>query len=78
MPGLNRRGPRGEGSMTGRRLGHCNPDNRGKSDEEILRNRDNSVDPGQGMGRGLGQGRGAGKGQGFGRGLGARFRGNAH
>ena len=36
MPGLNRRGPNGEGPMTGRRMGRCNPDNKGKIDDEIL------------------------------------------
>lgn len=80
MPGLNRRGPQGEGPMTGRRMGRCNPDNKGKTDDEILQNRDSSAEPGQGMGRGFGLGRrfGLGRGQGgAGRGLGRqnRFRG---
>lgn len=39
MPGLNRRGPNGEGAMTGRRMGRCNPANKGKTDDEILQNR---------------------------------------
>lgn len=30
MSGLNRRGPSGEGPMTGRRMGRCNPDNKRK------------------------------------------------
>lgn len=30
MPGLNRTGPFGEGPKTGRGLGRCNPDNKGK------------------------------------------------
>ena len=77
MPGLNRKGPQGEGPMTGRRMGRCNPDNRGKSDDEISQSQNNSFQPGQGMGRGMGRGRGAGKGLGFWRSLGARFRGNA-
>ena len=74
MPGLNRKGPQGDGPMTGRRMGRCNPDNKGKTDDEILQNRDSSLEPGQGMGRGLGIGRGQG---GLGRGLGRqnRFRG---
>ena len=38
MPGLNRRGPNGEGAMTGRRMGRCNPANKGKTDDEILQN----------------------------------------
>ena len=74
MPGLNRKGPQGDGPMTGRRMGRCNPDNKGKTDNEISQNRDSSLEPGQGMGRGLGIGRGQG---GLGRGLGRqnRFRG---
>ncbi|MDP3913756.1 MAG: DUF5320 domain-containing protein [Bacteroidota bacterium] len=80
MPGLNRRGPMGEGPMTGRKMGQCNPDNKGKTDDEILQNRSSSLEPGRGMGRGqgLGSGLGIGRGQGgLGRGLGRqnRFRG---
>ncbi len=80
MPGLNRRGPQGEGPMTGRRMGRCNPENKGKTDDEILQNRDSSITPAQGTGRGLGLGRGFGIGRGQGgpgRGLGRqnRFRG---
>lgn len=74
MPGLNRRGPQGEGPMTGRRMGRCNPDNNGKTDEEMLQNKDSSLEPGQGLGRGLGFARGQGR---LGRGLGRqnRYRG---
>lgn len=74
MPGLNQTGPTGQGPRTGRRMGRCNPDNKGKTDDEILQNRNSTVEPGQGMGRGLGFGRGQG---GPGRGLGRqnRFRG---
>ncbi|NJO69320.1 MAG: DUF5320 domain-containing protein, partial [Bacteroidetes bacterium] len=36
MPGLNKKGPIGDGPMTGRRMGRCNPENRGKTDEEIM------------------------------------------
>jgi hypothetical protein len=68
MPGLNRRGPLGEGPMTGRRMGRCNPDNKGKTDDQILQNRDSSLEPGQGRGRGLGLGRGQGLGLGRGQG----------
>lgn len=79
MPGLNRRGPNGEGPMTGRKMGRCNPDNKGKTDDEILQNR-NETNQGQGnfFGRGLGRGkgRGFGKGLGLGRGQAMRFRGN--
>jgi len=74
MSGLNSKGPQGEGPMTGRRMGRCNPDNNGKTDEEILQDKDLSLESGQGLGRGLGLGRGQG---GPGRGLGRqnRFRG---
>jgi hypothetical protein len=74
MPGLNSRGPLGEGPMTGRSMGRCTPENKGKSEEEILQNRDSSRKPGQGFGRGLGLGRGprlgGGQGLGCGRGIG--------
>ncbi len=72
MPGLNRRGPNGEGAMTGRRLGRCNPDNKGKTDDEI--NLLRASHPKQGLGQGNGQN---GRGNGLGRGRGLRLRGNA-
>jgi hypothetical protein len=74
MPGLNQTGPMGQVPKTGRGMGRCNPDNKGKTDDEILQNKDSSSTPRQGMGRGLGLGRGQG---GPGRGLGRqnRFRG---
>ncbi len=77
MPGLNRRGPNGEGPMTGRRAGRCNHDNKGKTDDEILQSR-NSNNQGQGnsFGRGMGRGKGCGAGKGLGRGMAMRFRGN--
>ena len=34
MPGLNRKGPLGEGPRTGRGLGRSNPQNKGKTEEE--------------------------------------------
>lgn len=75
MPGLNRRGPNGEGPMTGRKTGRCNPDNRGKSEEEILQSL-NATNQEQGnfFGRGLGRRRGFGRG--LGRGQAMRFGGN--
>ena len=77
MPGLNRRGPNGEGSMTGRRMGRCNPDNKGKTDDEILQNRtsESQTNPPFGRGRGFGQGQGRGFGRGLRRFLRMRFRG---
>lgn len=68
MPNLNRKGPNGEGAMTGRKLGKCNPENKGKTDEEILL--DKTVTPQSGKGLGCGQGRGLGRGQGRGQGQG--------
>jgi len=68
MPNLNRKGPEGAGAMTGRKLGKCSPDNKGKTDEEILKERTSTTTPTQGKGRGLGLGRGKGLGLGrFGR-----------
>lgn len=73
MPGLNRRGPNGDGPMTGRRMGRCNPDNKGRTDEEIMQNRNpGNFETTRGFGWGVGRGRG--RGLGLGRG---RFRGNA-
>jgi len=73
MPNLNRKGPNGEGAMTGRKLGKCSPENKGKTDEEILQYKTMYSQPGKGMdygqGRGLGFGRGKGKGQGLGQGF---------
>lgn len=59
MPGFNRKGPRGEGPMTGRQMGKCTDFGA-----------DNTNEVG-GMGRGLGLGRGRrGGGRGMGRGFG--------
>lgn len=79
MPGLNRRGPNGEGSRTGRGLGRCNPQNKGKTEEEILQSRmeNNSNEEffygrDQQQGYGMGRRRGRGNGLGLGRGQGPR------
>jgi len=58
MPNLNRKGPDGNGPMTGRKLGHCNPESKGKTEEEILQMRESNNQPTQGMRRGQGRGRG--------------------
>jgi len=76
MPNLNRKGPNGEGAMTGRKLGKCNPENKGKTDEEILQERVTSAQPRRGMGLGQGRGLGSGGGRGKGQGLGQRCRRN--
>ena len=60
MSGLNRKGPDDQGPMTGRRMGLCNPGNRGKAAQENPQNQMPSPQPGQG--RGLGKGRGLRKG----------------
>jgi len=77
MPGLNRKGPNGEGTLTGRRMGRCNPDNKGKTVEEFLQSRNSSTPTEQVEGRGQGRGQGLGKGLGLGRGMGKRLGGNA-
>jgi len=84
MPNLNRRGPEGEGPMTGRKMGRCNPDNKGKTNEQIMQERgaSNSTNTnqsqrlGEGLGNGLGRGLCKGLGRGLGQGLtGGRGRG---
>ncbi len=67
MSGLNQTGPMGHGSKTGRGMGRCNPENKGKTNDEILQYKDLSIKSGQGFGRGQGLGRGqGGPGRGFG------------
>lgn len=61
MPGFDRKGPEGEGPMTGRKLGRC------KGNTDSPRN----------LGRGAQDGRGRKiRGSQSGRGLGRRFKGN--
>jgi len=77
MPGFDRRGPEGQGPMTGRGLGDCNPDNRQNNQDAATNpdNRDIEFVRGPGFGRGLGRGFGRGLGRGFGRGCRGRGRG---
>jgi hypothetical protein len=35
MPGIDRTGPAGQGPMTGRRMGRCNPSGTRKTDDEF-------------------------------------------
>lgn len=64
MPGRDRRGPEGEGPMTGRGLGNCSGNDKVLTEEEQLRGRGQR----RGLfGRGLGRGFGGGRGRGFGR-----------
>ncbi|MBP6231218.1 MAG: hypothetical protein KA397_06165 [Paludibacteraceae bacterium] len=74
MPNLDRKGPNSNGARSGRGLGKCNPENKGKTAEEILQGNNNQAANstpqrnGFGNGQGNGQGRGQGKGNGQGRG----------
>lgn len=68
MPGLDRTGPEGQGSRTGRQMGRCNPDSKPAADKNEA-----EVSPrGIGLRRGgrasgIGRGRGKGQGRGFGK-----------
>ncbi len=69
MPGFNGQGPRGEGSMTGRKMGRCNTATR-QNTEEKTNSKDAASLPQNGVansnqGRGLGIGMG-GRGRGRG------------
>lgn len=72
MPGLDGRGPNGNGSMTGRGLGRCKgnyADNNNQANSDIpIQNNNNLF--GRGFGRGMGRGMSnrGGRGRGFGRG----------
>jgi hypothetical protein len=77
MPNFDRTGPMGEGAMTGRRMGRCNPENKGLSRENLLDKEENQDMPvrGMGMGNGFRGGRAMQRGRrGLGRGLGRRNR----
>jgi hypothetical protein len=63
MPGLNRKGPNGEGPMTGNQQGLCNPKNKDKDFSSV-----------SGRGQNKKEGRGLGLRKKKGRGLGKRFR----
>ncbi len=67
MPGFDRTGPRGEGAMTGRGQGRCNPDGASFG-------AGNPVGRGSGRGRGCGRGSGKGSGRVSGRGSGRASR----
>ena len=68
MPGLDRTGPEGRGSRTGRGMGKCNPDSQSNGSDTTS----NDVQDERGFGRGFGRGRAQGKDRftGGGRGLG--------
>lgn len=89
MPELNRKGPNGNAAMSGRGMGLCNPENKGKTAEQVLQERQdasansdtnlraNGRAAGMGQGRGFGGGRGCGLGNGNGRGRGNRHGANS-
>jgi hypothetical protein len=80
MPALNRKGPNGNVAMSGRGMGLCNPENKGKTAEQVLQERleaktnseiterGNARGVGKGQGRGFGGGKGCGLGNGRGKG----------
>lgn len=72
MPGFNGRGPYNEGSMTGRKMGRCNPENRNKPVGSGNETQENSYSFGRKSG--MGRGRCFGKGLGMGKGMANRFR----
>ncbi len=59
MPGFDKTGPSGKGSLTGRGLGRCNPKN-----QETDNDSQTEFEPGRRSGRGFGRGNGVGKGRG--------------
>ena len=61
MPGFDRTGPRGEGAMTGRGQGRCNPEGAPSFNGNPM---DRMSGRGQGGGRGLAKGHGRGLGRG--------------
>jgi hypothetical protein len=86
MPGLNQKGPMGQGPMTGRRMGRCTNfgANQLKSETADKANTEETTDtktdaqlPEDFLGRGMGYGKGMGmgRGMGFGRGRGGMGRG---
>jgi hypothetical protein len=69
MPGFNKRGPMGEGPMTGRKQGRCTNFGKGRQTNDENDNHPEEQQWGENSGRG------AGRGAGFGRGHRNRFRG---
>ncbi len=67
MPGFNRRGPMGQGPMTGRKMGKCTDFGAKINKEEITSDEDqNQKQPENFQGRGFGfRGKRGGRGMGF-------------
>ncbi|MDD2247056.1 MAG: DUF5320 domain-containing protein [Proteiniphilum sp.] len=61
MPGMNRRGPKGEGAMSGRGRGRCNPSNREPNNFDAPAGAGRRATFLQEVGRGMGQGQGQGE-----------------
>ena len=57
MPGLDRTGPEGRGSHTGRGFGKCNPESQNNGTDTTS----NDVPDERGFGRGFGRGGGQGR-----------------
>lgn len=72
MPGFNRLGPLGEGPMTGRKMGRCNPPNSEKSNAGLFTDSADSKKP-EAIERGHGRGRCMGRGHGWGMGRSMRY-----
>jgi len=77
MPGFDKTGPLGQGSMTGRRLGRCYNFGAGPKDPPPASQSENYPEdlPERGLGLGRRRGPGPGRGRGLGLGLKNRFRG---
>jgi hypothetical protein len=67
MPGGDRTGPMGQGSVTGRKLGYCT----GFDSPGFTKGAGGGMGRGFAFGRGMGAGRGMGRGRSFGRGWGS-------
>lgn len=67
MPNLDKTGPMGKGSQTGRGMGNCNTENSIKEEAKEVFGLGRGGQP-RGLGRGLGKGQGRGCGRGLGRG----------
>jgi len=55
MPNFNRKGPHGSGQLTGRKMGKCNPENKDKTIDEIIKMQGANFQNGQGLRRGFKQ-----------------------
>lgn len=66
MPGLDGKGPEGQGSQTGRGLGKCNPNNQNPENQAAME----EFRAGRGRRRGFGFNRSESAGKGCGRGFG--------